>query len=65
MSGTFQFRHGLLAAYPDVYTAAARTALAALAPLNRDRRRIMTERSTRRSQRALQGRRLGFLEPDA
>jgi malate synthase len=65
MSDCFEFRHGLLASFPDVYTTAARTALAALAPLNRDRRRIMTERSTRRSQRALQGRRLGFLEPDA
>ena len=65
MSGTFEFRHGLLASYPDVYTAAARAALAALAPLNRDRRRIMGERIARRRERALHGRRLDFLEPDA
>ena len=65
MSATFEFRHGLLAAYPDVCTAAARTALAALAPLNHDRRRIMAERSARRRQRALHGRRLSFCEPDA
>ena len=65
MSGTFEFRHGLLASYPDVYTAAARAALAALAPLNRDRRRIMDERIARRRERALHGRRLDFLEPDA
>ncbi len=65
MSGTLEFRHGLLAAYPDVYTAAARTALAALAPLNRDRRRIMDERIARRRERAVHGRRLDFLPPDA
>jgi len=65
MSGTFEFRHGLLASYPDVYTAAARAALAALTPLNRDRRRIMDERIARRRERALHGRRLDFLEPDA
>ena len=61
MSGTLEFRHGLLASYPDVYTAAARTALAALAPLNRDRRRIMDERIARRRERAVHGRRLDFL----
>ena len=65
MSGSLEFRHGLLAAYPDVYTAAARTALAALAPLNRDRRRIMDERIARRRERAVHGRRLDFLQPDA
>ncbi len=65
MSARFEFRLGLLAAYPDVYTAAARATLVALAPLNRDRRRIMHERSARRRERALQGRRITFLEPDA
>ena len=65
MSGTLEFRHGLLASYPDVYTAAARTALAALAPLDRDRRRIMDERIARRQERAVHGRRLDFLKPDA
>ena len=65
MSRTVEFRQGLLAAYPDVYTPAARTALAALAPLNRDRLRIMAERLARRQERALHGRRLTFCEPDA
>ncbi len=65
MSARFEFRQGLLAAYPDVYTAAARAALAALAPLNRDRRRIMAERIARRRERALQRRPIAFLEPDA
>jgi malate synthase len=65
MSSTVEFRHGLLAAYPDVYTPAVRAALAALAPLNRDRRRIMEERIARRRERAVHGRRLTFCEPDA
>ncbi len=65
MSSTLEYRQGLLAAYPDVYTPAARAALEALAPLNRDRRRIMAERIARRRERALHGRRLAFLEPDA
>ena len=65
MSRTVEFRQGLLAAYPDVYTPAARTALAALAPLNDDRRRIMAERLARRRERGLHGRRLAFCEPDA
>ncbi len=65
MSSTLEFRHGVLAAYPDVYTPAARTALEALAPLNRDRCRIMAERSVRRRERAIHGHRMDFLEPDA
>ncbi len=65
MSSTVEFRQGLLAAYPDVYTPAARAALAALAPLNRDRRRIMEERIARRRERALKSRHLAFSDPDA
>jgi malate synthase len=65
MSAAIEFRHGLLAAYADVYTGTARAALEALAPLNRDRRRIMAERIARRRDRALHGRRLAFLDPDA
>jgi malate synthase len=65
MPGTIEFRHGLLGAYPDVYTPAARMALAALAPLNADRRRIMAERIARRRERALRGHRLAFCDPDA
>jgi malate synthase len=64
MSGTVEFRHGLLAVYSDVYTPDARAALAALLPLNRDRRRVMAERIERRRDRAVQRRRLDFLHPD-
>ncbi len=65
MSGALEFRQDLLSSFPDVYTPAARAALAALAPLNRDRSRIMAERIARRRERALHGRRLAFAEPDA
>jgi malate synthase len=65
MSSAVEFRHGLLAAYRDVYTPAARTALTALASLNRDRHRIMAARIARRREHALHGRRLAFCEPDA
>jgi malate synthase len=65
MPGSIEFRDGVLGAYPDVYTPAARGALAALAPLNADRRRIMAERIARRRERASRGRRIAFLDPDA
>jgi malate synthase len=64
MSSAVEYRHGLLAAYTDVYGQAARRALEALAPLNRDRRRIMAERIARRRERALHRRRLAFGDPD-
>jgi malate synthase len=65
MPAPLEFRHGLLDAYPDVYTSAARAALEALAPLNHDRRRIMSERIARRRERAVHGRRLAFLDAEA
>jgi malate synthase len=65
MSGPIEFREGVLDAYPDVYTAEARAALAVLAPLNADRRRVMTERIARRRERAAEHRRIAFLDPDA
>jgi malate synthase len=65
MPGPIEFRDGVLDAYPDVYTPEARTALAALAPLNSDRRRIMAERIERRRERAAGRRRITFLDPDA
>jgi malate synthase len=65
MSGPVEFRDGVVGAYADVYTPAARAALVALAPLNADRRRIMGERIARRRDRAGRGRRLAFLDPDA
>ena len=60
-----EYRDGVHQAYHDVYTPAARTALTALASLNRDRHRIMAARIARRREHALHGRRLAFCEPDA
>ena len=58
-----EFRGNLRESYSDVYTAAAVNALAALAPLNRDRREIMAARIERRRRRAHAGRRIDFLDP--
>ena len=60
-----EFRDGVLNAYPDVYTPEALHALAALAPLNRDRREVMARRIARRRERAQAGQRIGFLAPGA
>jgi malate synthase len=51
--------------YPDVYTPAVIAALEALAPLNRDRRRLMAARTARRLDRIQHRRRLEFLPADA
>ncbi|MEO8196487.1 MAG: malate synthase, partial [Thermoanaerobaculia bacterium] len=50
--------------YADVWTPAAVAACEALAPLNRDRLRIMQERIARRRLRAREGRRIDFLAGD-
>ena len=65
MSRFFQFPEGLVQRYPEVLTPAARAALDALAPLDRDRRRILDERMQRRRQRAGARMPLAFLDPDA
>ncbi|HSC26730.1 MAG TPA: hypothetical protein VLD67_05625, partial [Vicinamibacterales bacterium] len=62
---SLEFRPGLDRAYEDVYTSAARGALAALSPLDADRRAVMTARIRRRADRARRGERIGFLDPDA
>lgn len=60
-----EFRNGLLDRYPDVLTPRARAILEALAPLNRDRLRVMAARTARRVARARDRRRVQFLDPDA
>ena len=65
MTGRLEYRHGVLDAYPDVYSPEARDALDALAPLNRDRRELMAARIARRLARARGRERIDFLDPDA
>ena len=60
-----QIRNNLASAYPDVYTAEARAALAALAPLNELRLALMAARIQRRAARARERRRLDFLPPES
>ena len=62
MGRTLELRHDVANAYPDVYTAGALDALEALAPLDRDRHRLMTARIDRRRARAREKRRIGFLD---
>ena len=60
-----EIRPGLERAYPDVYTAEAMAALAALAPLDEARRELMRARLERRAARARDRQRIGFLPADA
>jgi malate synthase len=65
MTPNLEFRDGVLQAYPEVFTPAARAALEVLAPLDRDRREVMAARSARRRERARSGQRIAFLPPEA
>jgi malate synthase len=65
MTSPLEFRRDLLTDYPDVLTPAARSALAALAPLDELRRQRMRERIERRLARYRARQRIGFLDPDA
>ncbi len=58
-----EIRGELKESYPDVYTDAALDAMAALALLNADRRRIMAERIERRRRRAQNREPIAFLDP--
>ncbi|MCM2270490.1 MAG: malate synthase, partial [Thermoanaerobaculia bacterium] len=58
-------RSGLRERYPDVLTAPALAALAALAPLNRDRLALMRARVERRRARARDRQRIDFLDAEA
>ncbi|MFZ2493752.1 MAG: malate synthase [Thermoanaerobaculia bacterium] len=65
MSDQLQYRNHLVEAYPDVYTAEARAAIEALAPLNRERQEVMAARSARRLARFNERRGIDFLDPDS
>ena len=65
MATSLAFRGRLVEAYPDVYTPAALSALDALAPFDEDRRQVMADRIARRTERAGNRRRIGFLQASA
>lgn len=62
---TVEIRRSLDTAYPDVFTPQAVRTLAALAPLDADRKALMRARTDRRAARARDRQRIGFLEPGA
>jgi len=63
MTTSLEFRAGILAQYPDVYTPEVLRALEALAPLNEHRRERMAARTALRKRRHAKGERIGFLDP--
>ena len=65
MTRRLEYRNGVLTAYAEVYTPAAIEALEVLAPLNRDRREVMTRRIERRLTRERERQRIAFLDPHA
>ncbi|MFQ5425629.1 MAG: malate synthase [Gaiellales bacterium] len=58
-------RGGIESSYQDVFTAEALSALASLAPLNRDRLAIMAARMRRRADRVAKREPIDFLDPAA
>ena len=60
-----EIRDNLKQSYADGYTNDALATLAALAPLNRDRRELMAARTERRRRRFENRERLAFLDPDS
>lgn len=60
-----ELRRGVASAYADVFTPEAGRALRALALFNSDRLALMKARIERRAERLREGRRIGFLDPDA
>ncbi|MEX1184936.1 MAG: malate synthase [Gemmatimonadota bacterium] len=60
-----EIRGSLEHEYPDVYTSDALAAVEALAHLDEDRRRLMSERLSRRATRAQNRERIRFLDPEA
>src|ERR1700730_13869564 len=60
-----EIRANLETAYPDVLTPEALTALEALAGFDADRKAIMATRIERRSTRARNKKRMGFLDPES
>ena len=62
---SLEWREAVRRDYSDVWTPEAMAACEALAPLNRERLRLMAERIERRRQRAQEGRRIDFLDPES
>jgi len=65
MTTSLEFRAGILAQYPDVYTPEVLRALEALAPLNERRRERLAARTALRKRRHAEGERIGFLDADS
>jgi len=65
MAGELELRDRILETYPDVLTPAALGALAALAPLDAERRELMAKRIAVRAARAREKRRIEFLDPES
>jgi malate synthase len=64
-SRPFEIRGTLENSYPDVFTAEALSALAALAPLDADRKAVMKARIARRAARVRGRQRIAFLDPQS
>src|SRR5580704_1415688 len=65
MTQRLDYRGGVLTSYPEVFTPAALEALEVLAPLNRERRAVMSKRVARRLERQRGGQRISFLDPQS
>lgn len=65
MTPRLEFHRGMLDAYPDVLGPPVLHALHALAPLDEDRHRLMSQRQARRLERLRSGQPLQFLSPDS
>src|SRR5262245_1904685 len=64
-ASTLEIRNHLDAAYPDVFTADVQAAMAALAPLDADRKAVMAARIARRRGRFDKKQRIAFLDPQS
>jgi len=64
-SRALAIRGALETSYPDVFTPEALAALAALAPLDADRKAVMTARIARRAARVRDRRPIAFLDPQS
>jgi malate synthase len=65
MSPSLVFRRDVVGRFSDVLSPAVLDALVVLAPFDRDRRRLMSERLARRAARSRERRPLAFLDPSA
>ena len=63
--GGVRTREGVRDGYADVFTSAAMETIAALAPLDAERTRLMRARLERRAERRRSRTRIAFLDPDA